>query len=88
VHFSCDSRIRSGITDPDVVRLNDGSWLMFTSLGTHLAKATVPASSGTFVHDDAFTWKRGGVPGSYYFDGTVRTFVCLCVKESYRLRIL
>ena len=75
VRFSYDSGTQFGITDPDVVRLNDGSWLMFLSLGTQLLKATSPDSSGTFTHDKSFNWNHGGVPGSYNFGGNVRTFV-------------
>jgi len=76
VRFPHDTKTEFGITDPDVVRLNDGSWLMFTSLGASLMKATATTSSGTFTKDEAFIWNRGGVPGSHNFDGTVRTFVC------------
>ncbi len=75
VRFSYDTASTFGITDPDVVRLNDGSWLMFASLGTNLIKATAPTSSGTFIRDEVFSWNHGGVPGSHNFDGTVRTFV-------------
>jgi len=76
VRFSYDSGTQFGITDPDVVRLNDGSWLMFLSLGTQLLKAKSPDSSGTFTYDKSFNWNQGGVSGSYNFDGVVRTFVC------------
>jgi hypothetical protein len=82
VNFTEDSGFRfsdpaySSITDPDVVRLNDGSWLMFGSLGTSLLKATCPISEGNFDLDESFNWDQGGVPGSYNFDGTIRTFVC------------
>jgi hypothetical protein len=73
--FSYDSGNQFGITDPDVVHLNDGSWLMFLSLGTQLLKATSPVSAGTFIYDKSFNWNNGGVPGSYNFNGSVRTFV-------------
>jgi hypothetical protein len=76
VRFSYDTKTTFGITDPDVVHLNDGSWLMFTSLGENLVKAVSPTSSGMFTSDETFSWNRGGVPGSYNFDGVVRTFVC------------
>lgn len=76
VRFSYDTKANFGITDPDVVRLSDGTWLMFTSLGTQLVKATAANSSGTFTHDKTFNWNRGGVSGSYNFDGKVQTFVC------------
>jgi len=82
IHFTEDPGVRfshpevSDITDPDVVRLNDGSWLMFTSLGTALLKATSPISEEVFTFDELFNWTQGGVPGSYNFNGTVRTFVC------------
>lgn len=76
VRFSYDTKSNFGITDPDVVRLNDGSWLMFTSLGESLLKAVSPTSSGTFTRDTTFSWNRGGVPGSHNFDGVIRTFVC------------
>ena len=76
VRFSYDTGAEFGITDSDVICLNDGSWLMFLSLGTQLLKATSPTSSGTFTLDNSFNWVRGGVPGSYNFNGTVRTFVC------------
>jgi hypothetical protein len=80
VRFSYDAEGEfgpgTGITDPDVVRLNDGSWLMFLSVGAHLLKATSPISDGTFTLDELFSWDGGGVPGSYNFNGTVRTFVC------------
>lgn len=76
VRFSYDTNATFGITDPDIVRLNDGSWLMFTSLGTNLVKAVSFTSSGIFSNDKIFSWNRGGVSGSYNFDGVVRTFVC------------
>ena len=76
VRFSHDTGSDFGITDADVVRLTDGSWLMFLSLGTQLLKATSPTSLGTFTLDDSFKWNRGGVPGSFNFNGTIRTFVC------------
>jgi hypothetical protein len=82
VHFTEDPGVRfshpeiSGITDPDVVRLNNGSWLMFASLGTALLKGTSPISEGVFTFDESFNWSQGGVPGSYNFDGTVMTFFC------------
>jgi hypothetical protein len=76
IRFSYDSGEEFGITDADVVNLNDGSWLMFLSLGTRLLKATSPTSTGTFTLDESFSWNRGGVPGSYNFNGTVMTFVC------------
>jgi hypothetical protein len=75
VRFSYDTGSQFGITDPDVVRMNDGSWLMFISLGQSLLKGTSPDSSGIFAHDASFSWDKGGVPGSYNFEGTVRTFV-------------
>jgi len=74
--FSYDTKATFGITDPDVVRLDDGSWLMFLSLGNNLLKTTAPTSSGIFTRDESFSWNRGGVPGSHNFSGTVRTFVC------------
>jgi hypothetical protein len=76
VRFSYDTKSNFGITDPDVVRLNDGSWLMFASLGEDLVKAVSPTSFGTFTSDNTFNWNRGGVPGSFNFDGVIRTFVC------------
>jgi hypothetical protein len=82
VNFTEDPGVRfadpaySSITDPDVVRLNDSSWLMFGSLGTSLLKATSPISDGNFTLDGSFSWNQGGVPGSHNFNGTVRTFVC------------
>ncbi|MBI4215949.1 MAG: hypothetical protein HY687_00940 [Chloroflexi bacterium] len=75
VRFSYDTRSAFGITDPDVVRLDDGSWLMFLSLGTNLLKAVAPTSTGDFTLDEFFRWSGGGVSGSYNFGGTVRTFV-------------
>lgn len=75
VRFSYDSGAGFGITDPDVVQMNDVSWLMFISMGTSIIKATSPDSLGTFTRDSAFQWNQGGVPGSYNFDGTIRTFV-------------
>jgi hypothetical protein len=76
IRLSHDTGADFGITDADVVRLTDGSWLMFLSLGTQLLKATSPTSLGTFTLDDSFSWDRGGVPGSFNFNGTIRTFVC------------
>jgi hypothetical protein len=82
INFTEDQGVRfshpaiSGVTDPDVVRLNDGSWLMFGSLGTDLLKATSPISDGAFTLDESFSWSQGGVPGSYNFNGTVMTFFC------------
>jgi hypothetical protein len=76
VRFSHNTGSGFGITDADVVRLNNGSWLMFLSLGTQLLKATSPDSLGTFTLDSSFSWNQGGVPGSFNFNGTVRTFVC------------
>jgi hypothetical protein len=61
INFTEDPGVRfshpeiSGITDPDVVRLNDGSWLMFGSLGTALLKATSPISDGAFTLDESFS---------------------------------
>jgi len=75
VRFSHDTHSEFGITDPDVVQLNDGSWLMFLSLGSNLLKGTSPTSDGTFVHDASFQWWEGGVAASYSFDGALRTFV-------------
>jgi hypothetical protein len=75
VRFAYDTGTEFGITDPDMVQMNDGSWLMFISLGQSLLKGTSPDSLGTFTHDASFIWNRGGVPGSYNFDGTIRTFV-------------
>ncbi len=75
VRFSYDTGGQFGITDPDVVRMNDGSWLMFISMGQSLLKGTSPDSSGTFTCDASFNWNQGGVPGSYNFGGTIRTFV-------------
>jgi hypothetical protein len=82
VHFTEDPGVRfshpeiPNITDPDVVRLDDGSWLMFASLGSALLKATSAISEGTFILDESFNWTQGGVPGSYNFNGTVMTFFC------------
>jgi hypothetical protein len=82
INFTEDPGVRfsqpriSSITDPDVVRLNDGSWLMFLSLGTDLLKATSPTSDGAFALNASFNWNQGGVPGSYNFNGNVMTFFC------------
>ena len=76
VRFAYESITPLGITDPDVVRLNDGSWLMFLSIGSNLLKATSPVSSGIFAWDPSFSWNLGGVPGSFNFGGSIRTFVC------------
>jgi hypothetical protein len=76
VRFSFDTQTTLGITDPDVVQLNDGSWLMFVSWGERLVKSLSPTSSGSFILDESFSWNHGGVPGSFNFNGTVRTFVC------------
>ncbi|OGN91562.1 MAG: hypothetical protein A2Z70_02555 [Chloroflexi bacterium RBG_13_48_17] len=82
VNFTEDPGVRfahpgySSVTDPDVVRLNNGSWLMFGSLGTSLLKATSPVSDNNFTIDESFSWDQGGVPGSYNFNGTVKTCVC------------
>jgi len=76
IRFSYDTGAEFGITDPDIIRLNDGSWLMFLSLGTQLLKATSPSTLDTFTLDDSFNWFQGGVSGSYGFNGTIRTFVC------------
>lgn len=74
VRFSYDTGSQFGITDPDVVQMDDGSWLMFISLGQSLLKATSNDSSGTFTRDGSFDWNQGGVAGSYNFGGTIRTF--------------
>jgi hypothetical protein len=76
VRFAYDTGSQFGITDADVVRLNDGSWLMFLSLGTQLLKATAADSLDTFTPDGDFHWNQGGIPGSFNFEGTVRTFFC------------
>ncbi|MFH0846516.1 MAG: hypothetical protein V1894_00450 [Chloroflexota bacterium] len=76
MRFSYDSDSGFGITDPDVVRLNDGTYLMFLSFGINIIKATSLSSSGTFTYDPAFGWNQGGVPGSYNFACAVRTFTC------------
>ena len=72
--FSYDTHSDFGITDPDVVQLDDGTWLMFISLGQSLVKATSTESSGAFTRDTSFDWNQGGVSGSYNFGGIVRTF--------------
>jgi len=62
INFTEDPGVRfshpaiSSVTDPDVVSLNDGSWLMFGSLGTDLLKATSPISDGAFTLEESFTW--------------------------------
>lgn len=76
VRFSYDAGGKGGITDPDIVRLNDGSWLMFASLGMSLLKATSPLSYGVFQQEKSFQWSGGGVPGSFNFKGKIRTYVC------------
>ena len=80
VRFAYDTGINFGIADPDVVRLNNGSWLIFIGsphqIGTDLIKAIASTSSGTFIHDEAFSWKHGGVPGTHNFEGIVRAFTC------------
>lgn len=73
--FSYDTGSEFGITDPDVVQLEDGSWLMFISLGQSLLKATSETCNGDYVRDASFRWDQGGVPGSGDFSGTIRTFV-------------
>lgn len=72
--FSHDTGSQFGITDPDVVRMEDGSWLMFLSLGQSLLKAVSVESAGAFAVDNSFNWNQGGVAGSHNFGGTVRTF--------------
>jgi hypothetical protein len=70
------------LTDPSVVRLADGSWLMAMSLG----QQTVIARSGdglAFAREATFSF--GGVPElALAPDGSVRLYVCAAGIVAYR----
>jgi hypothetical protein len=63
------------ITDPEVVQLADGSWLMYISNGQETLIAS--ASDGLTFTDTNQTLSGGGVPGAVVLaDGTVRWYGC------------
>jgi len=75
VRLAYDTGAEFGIVDPDIVRLNDGSWLMLVGKVPHyLMKATAADSTGDFTIDESFNWSKGSTPDAFNFDGTVRAF--------------
>jgi hypothetical protein len=70
------------ITDPSVVRLADGSWLMAMSLGQQTV--TARSSDGlAFTRESTFSF--GGVPElAIATDGAVRLYVCAAGIVAYR----
>lgn len=82
VGLAVDLRGRGTITDPSVVRLRDGSWLMALSEG----QTSWLARSGdglSFTLGERLTY--GGVPElALLDDGTVRLYVCAGGIVAYR----
>ncbi len=80
INFAEESGIRfskNNITDPDVFYVNSSStWVMFTSLGTQLVRAT--STDGlTFTEDASFIWNNGSVCSTFPFPGNIyRTYFC------------
>jgi hypothetical protein len=82
VGLALDLRGRATITDPSVIRLRDGSWLMALSEGqaTWLARSVDGVS---FTMGERLTY--GGVPElAALDDGTVRLYVCAGGIVAYR----
>ncbi len=82
VGLALDLRGRGTITDPSVIRLRDGSWLMALSEGqaTWLARS---ADGLSFTMGERLTY--GGVPElAALDDGAVRLYVCAGGIVAYR----
>lgn len=79
INFRQESGVRfewDAITDPDVFQLNDSQYVMFTSLGADIVKATSETVNGTYVEDPLFAWNNGAVSSTVNINGTFVTFYC------------
>lgn len=78
MHFTEEEGVRfqgQNITDPEVVQLPDGSFLMYISRGQETLIASSP--DGLTFTDTGRTLAGGGVPGAVVLeDGTVRWYGC------------
>ncbi|MBI4175316.1 exo-alpha-sialidase [Candidatus Berkelbacteria bacterium] len=78
ISFTAEAGVRfqgQNITDPEVVQLPNGTWLMYISNGQETLIATSP--DGLTFTDTRTTLAGGGVPGAVVLpDGTVRWYGC------------
>ncbi|MEK7142796.1 MAG: hypothetical protein AAB785_01170, partial [Patescibacteria group bacterium] len=63
------------ITDPDVFKTAK-DWRLFISKGTALDLAISSDNGVTFQKQNDFSWNEGGVPSTFNFNGTFRTYFC------------
>lgn len=63
------------ITDPDVFKTAK-DWRLFVSKGTALDLAISNDNGLTFQKQNDFSWSEGGVPSTFNFNGTFRTYFC------------
>lgn len=79
INFTEESGVRfekAGIADPDVFPVTYDNYVMFTSIGRRLVKATSMIDAGTFVEDTEFDWDSGSVCSSYLVASHHTTFYC------------
>lgn len=63
------------ITDPDVFKTAK-DWRLFVSKGTNLDLAISSDGGIIFTKQNNFSWSEGGVPNTFNFNGTFRTYFC------------
>jgi len=63
------------ITDPDVFKTTK-DWRLFISKGTNLDLAISSDGGIIFTKQNDFSWSEGGVPSTFNFNGTFRTYFC------------
>jgi len=67
---------REAITDPDVFPVSTSEWIMFTSHGAEIIKATSSSVIGTYVEDISFSWDLGSVCSTVPIGDKLTTFYC------------
>lgn len=77
IHFENVSEVfaEENITDPDVFKTAK-DWRLFISKGTNLDLAISNDNGLTFTKQNDFSWNEGGVPSTFNFNGTLRTYFC------------
>jgi hypothetical protein len=66
---------KENITDPDVFAV-PGQYVMFTSIGSQIAKATSETAAGTYAEDTSFNWNNGAVCSTSFIGDKFVTFYC------------
>jgi hypothetical protein len=67
---------RQFITDPDVFMAAEGEYVMFTSEGSQIIRATSTAANGTYTESASMGWDNGAICSTVPIGDKLVTFYC------------